>query len=394
MLCVKYTYWHYLLLMHNQAGLFQLDDDVTYLNGAYMSPMLTSVAAIGKKQVEAKLRPYSITGNDFFRDVSELKQAFGTLINAPANRIALVPSVSYGMANVAKNVALKGKEILVLEEQFPSNVYPWLELEESQGAKVVTVSAPTALYERGKNWNNLILESITSHTGLVAMPHTHWADGTLFDLVAIRAKTREVGALLIIDGTQSVGAHPFDVTTIEPDALVCAGYKWLMGPYGLGVAYYGSAFDNGQPVEQNWINRFESENFAALVDYNLEYQPGAMRYSVGEQSNFILVPMLLQALHQLNQWGVEAIQQYCKQITTQPLETLRSAGFWVEEQAYRTAHLFGIRKAGLAMNVLKSELEKHRIFVSVRGSSIRVSPHVYNTGADVEKLVDVLTKSL
>ena len=87
--------------------------------------------------------------------------------------------------------------------------------------------------------------------------------------------------------------------------------KWLMGPYGIGVAYYGAAFNNGLPIEQNWINRKGSEDFARLVNYKKEYQPGAMRYSVGEQSNFILVPMLLKSLMQLNAWGVSNTQSYC-----------------------------------------------------------------------------------
>ena len=107
------------------------------------------------------------------------------------------------------------------------------------------------------------------------MSHIHWADGTLFDLKAIRQRTRDVGALLIIDGTQSIGALPFDIQEIQPDALICAGYKWLMGPYSLGLAYLGEFFDEGIPIEENWKNRHNSHHFARLVNYEDKYQPHA-----------------------------------------------------------------------------------------------------------------------
>lgn len=377
--------------MESKKHLFELEKGITYLNGAYMSPLLSSLKEVGEKQVRAKLTPYKISGDDFFANVKAVKQEFATLINSKEpNRIAIIPSVSYGLANVAKNVSIQGKEIIVVSEQFPSNIYPWMELEKSQNAKLITISPPASLENRGSIWNEKILDAINSNTGMVAIAHTHWADGTLFNLKEIRKKTKEAGALLIIDGTQSVGAYPFDVQEIEPDALICAGYKWLMEPYGIGVAYYGSAFDNGTPIEQNWINRKGSENFAELVNYQEDYQSGAMRYSVGEQSNFILLPMMLQAIKQLNTWGVNNIQQYCKSITERPMEMLRKKGFWVENIEFRGSHLFGIRKKEMDVEKIRIELEKHHIFVSIRGQSIRVSPNVYNTEEDVMRLVEVL----
>ena len=378
-------------MIKTQKHLFNLEENITYINGAFMSPLLQSAAIIGKQQVDAKQRPYQITGNDFFNDVKSVKNEFSDMINASnPDRIAIIPSVSYGIANVVKNVNINNKEILVVAEQFPSNIYPWMEMEASQNATLKVINPPDSLEHRGQKWNERLLESINEKTGMVAIAHVHWADGTLFNLKEIRKKTREVGALLIIDGTQSVGAYPFDVKEIDPDALICAGYKWLMGPYGIGVAYYGSAFDNGSPFEQNWINRKDSENFAELVNYQKSYQPGAGRYSMGEQSNFILIPMLLDSLKQINKWSVAEVQAYCEAITKTPIDKIREKGYWVEEFGFRSAHLFGIRKQGLNVEKLKQQLEDNSIFVSIRGSSIRVSPNVYNTEEDLMNLVDVL----
>jgi selenocysteine lyase/cysteine desulfurase len=359
-----------------------------------MSPLMKSVEEAGIKGLKQKKHPWEITGEDFFNDTEELRNEFARLINvSESNRIVTIPSVSYGFANVANNLELTEEdEILVISEQFPSNVYPWRRTVQESGAHIITITPPQTTENRGKLWNEYILQSINTDTKLIACGNIHWADGTLFDLKAIRQKANEVGALLVVDATQSLGAIPFDVQEIRPDALIAAGYKSLMGPYSIGLAYYGPAFDDGTPVEENWINRFESENFANLVNYNDAYQPGALRYEVGEHSNFILVPMMLEALRQVNEWGAENVRQYCNELVKGPAEKLRSAGFIIEKQEFRASNLFGVRLGEHHdMNEIKAKLQSKNIFVSYRGDAIRVSPNVYNDTEDLNKLVDVLT---
>lgn len=351
---------------------------------------------MGIQALRKKRNPASITADDFFTDTEKLRKEYATLINAPdPGRIVIIPSVSYGMANVVKNLTLKSDEhILVAAEQFPSNYYPWKSLCDDVGASVKIISPPQEFQQRGKRWNETILEAINPKTKAVALGHVHWADGTRFDLAAIRKRTRDVGALLIIDGTQSVGAMPFDVQEINPDALICAGYKWLMGPYSIGLAYYGEYFDNGKPVEENWINRENSENFAGLVNYRDTYQHGALRYEVGEHSNFIMVPMMLKAIEQLNNWGPARIQHYCKHISNEAIQQLSEKGFVIEEQEWRASHLFGIRlPEGYDLDTIKQSLLKHKVYVSFRGNAIRVAPNVYNMKNDFQKLVRALTRS-
>ena len=200
-----------------------------------------------------------------------------------------------------------------------------------------------------------------------------------------------MGSLLIIDGTQSVGALPFDVQKIQPDALICGGYKWLMGPYSMGLAYYGEYFDDGKPVEENWMNRLYSENFTGLVNYQSNYQPGSLRYEVGEHSNFILVPMMLEALKQINRWQPENIQHYCKKISGSFIDKLKDAGFWIEDEPDRGAHLFGVRfPAHVSIDAVKEKIKKKKISVSFRGDSMRVAPNVYNDAKDFERLLEAL----
>jgi selenocysteine lyase/cysteine desulfurase len=374
----------------SQKHLFDIPNDVTYLNCAYQGPLMKHIEKIGFEAISKRTRPYQYTVEDFFEPVKLLQKAFAELINCDDfQRIAVIPSVSYGIANVVKNITLKDKKsIVLLGDQFPSNYYPWKRLAEEQNGKLKIVEAPKVNENRAQLWNQLLLEAINEDTAVVALGNIHWADGSLFNLEAVRKKSSKHGALMIIDGTQSVGALPFDVDQLKPDALVCAGYKWLLGPYGTALAYYGPAFDDGKPIEENWINRLNSEDFQGLVNYQDQYKPKAARYSVGQNSNFFHIPMLLTAIEQIIKWGPENIQQYCKGLISKPVGFLREMGCWIEDDAYRAAHLFGIRlNENFDFEALKKQFAASKVHVSLRGDSIRIAPNVYNTPEDMERLV-------
>ncbi len=375
--------------MKCQRKKFHLARKEAYLNGAFMSPMMKKIEKAGRKGIAGKRRPHKMTGDDFFHDTETLRTQFAHLVNCPEpNRIVVIGSASYGIANVVNNLQVnKGENIIVAEGQFPSNVYPWMRLCDDNDAILKIVAAPDTIENRGRKWNEAILEAIDTNTKAVAIGHIHWADGTLFDLMAIRAATHKVGAALIIDGTQSVGALPFDLQQIKPDALICAGYKWLMGPYGIGIAYYGELFDHGIPIEENWINRNHSDDFANLVTYEKNYRAGALRYEMGEHSNFILIPMLLEAIKQLNKWQPENIQSYCEQLIKEPLERIAKLGLYIEDSKYRSAHLFGIKCPSDKLEAIQKALKKHKVSVSFRGDYVRIAPHVYNDERDMNRLV-------
>ena len=374
-----------------QKHLFGLTDDVTYLNCATMSPNLRSVEKIGIENLLRKTNPQHITSEDFFTDRAVLKNRFSNLIGAQdADSVSIIPSVSYGIATVAKNIPFKkGDEIVVLEDQFPSNRYAWMQVVKENEMSIVTVKAPQLEEGRGRKWNQLLLQSITPKTKVVAVPQVHWSDGTLFDLRSVRERANEVGAYLVVDGTQSIGALPFSVSEYQPDALICGGYKWLMGSYGLGMAYYGERFYKGSPLEDNWINHLDSEDFTNLSNYNPEFKPKATRFDMGESSNFILVPMLSEAINQIIEWTPEAIQEYCGDICSGGIQELQANGYFVEAAPFRANHLFGIYCTGnKSMEEVKSVLTARNIKVSYRGSAIRVSAHLFNTASDIEKLVN------
>ncbi|MEL6356599.1 MAG: aminotransferase class V-fold PLP-dependent enzyme [Bacteroidota bacterium] len=374
-----------------QRDLFTLDAGNGFLNGAYMAPQLKSVHAAGNHALLQKNDPTAVLPEDFFAPVVPVKEAFAKLVEVDdVERIALIPAVSYGVATVAKNLPLTaGQNIVIAAEQFPSNYYSWQKKCAEVGAELRVINRPVDATNAQEQWNADLLAAIDDQTALLALAALHWADGTLWDLPALRKATHNVGAWLFIDGTQSVGALPFSVRDIQPDALVCAGYKWLMGPYSTAYAYYGPVFDEGHPLEENWINRHNSDDFRGLVDYESRYRPKAGRYCVGQHSNFILLPMQLAALQQLLAWQPERIQHYCAGLWTKIRVGLAELGIYLPEK--RAQHLVGLRlPQHLKAEKLPSELAKRRIKLSFRGDAIRVSPNVYNRADEMERLLDAL----
>ncbi len=262
------------MILTNQKHLFSIEEGITYLNGAAYSPTLRSSVERGIEGINLKaVNIHQIKGSDHFILPEKEQKLFSKLTNiADYQRVAIISSVSYGMAVVANNFhrlpnLSDKKHIIQIQDEFPNNVYAFDRVCQKHNLTYKTIAKPDVLENRGKLWNEHILEGITSETAMVVMPNIHWIYGVKFDLEAIAKRCKEVGALLIIDGTQSVGVLDFDIEKIQPDALICAGYKWLLGPYSIGLAYFGEFFDEGVPVEESWMHRMESDNFAKLIRY-------------------------------------------------------------------------------------------------------------------------------
>ena len=371
---------------------FSLPPELHYLNCAFMGPLPRAVEEAGVVGIARKRNPAGMGADDFFRESDAVREAFTRLIRGDdPGRVAILPSVSYGVATVARNAGLqRGHEIVLTEEQFPGNVYGWRRAAAEAGASIRMVG-PGGPPPRGARWNERLLEAIGPRTRVVSLGHVHWTDGTLFDLAAIGARAREVGALLVVDGTQSVGALPFHLPEIRPDALITAAYKWLLGPYSVALAWMGPAFDDGVPLEETWIAREGSRNFGGLVHYRDDYDPGAVRYDVGERSNFILLPMTLAALRLLLEWTPEVVARHTAELSAPLVAWAREEGWGAEDEGWRAPHLFGLRLPdGVERETVARELERRNVVVSVRGEALRISPNLYNDAGDMEALRDVL----
>lgn len=372
--------------MESQRHLFDIPDEVTYLNAAYLGPRLKSVDAAGRRALEKTARPWDIFPEDFFSDAEVARDRFAGLVGGDADGVVLVPSVSYGIALAAKNLPIAhGKNVVLLEEQFPSNVYEWREAAARAGGSVVTVSRP-----RDHDWTRELLARIDEATAVVAVPNSHWTDGTVVDLVRVGEAARSVGAALVVDATQSLGVRPLDVREVQPDWLVVAGYKWMLGPFTLGYCWVAPHRRDGEPLERNWLTRAGAEDFTGLVSYTDDFAPGARRYDMGERAQFHLLPMGIAALEQLLEWRVASSEEYIGSLTDALAEGAASLGWDVAPRGVRSRHMLGLRRPDGIPEKLPALLKDANVYVSVRGTSIRVSPHVYNTPGDVARLLEVL----
>ena len=375
-----------------QRDAFQLAREDHYLNCAYMGPLPRVAEEAGFDAIRRKAVPTRIATPDSFWDTDALRDLYARLISADdPGRVAIQPGVSYAVATAAKNLPVSsGQNIVLTHEQFPGNVYSWHRLAGESGAQLRAVD-PGAGADRGRRWNERLLESIDSGTAIVAVPNVHWTDGTLFDLEAIGRRCRDVGAALFVDATQSVGALPFDLAAIQPDVVVSATYKWLLGPYSLALTWFSERFENGVPIEETWIARKNSREFQHLVDYQDEYIPGAVRYDMAERSSFFLTPIARASLELILEWTPERIQRYCRDLTTDFLREAVELGYSVEDDQWRGSHLFGLRMPdGIDLVALKETLAARSVSASLRGSALRVSPNVYNDEVDIGVLLEVL----
>lgn len=383
------------LIIPDQSRLFALDQNVTYLNCAYFSPLLAASQKAGIAGLNRKTEPWRMGVEMFFEECEQLRGLAGQMIGTDADHIAITPSASYGIAVAAHNLKrhLKpGQHILVLAEQFPSNYYAWDAIAHEKGAQIRTVPHP-----KDDNWTQAVMDHIDENTAILALPNCHWTDGTLVDLAAIREYIGEPGdgvPYLVLDLTQSLGAYPFDVAACKPDFMACAAYKWLLCPYGLGILYVADRFLDGEPIEYNWVNRYRSEDLTRLVEYNDKYQPGARRFDMGERSNPILLPMATNALQQILDWGVERIQASLREMTGLLATEIKDLPLSTAPAEYCAGHMISLRATTRWSDELRARMVEESIHVSYRGAGMRVSPHLYNNSADIHRLASFLRNNL
>ena len=329
------------------------------------------------------------THETFFDQPEALRTLAAKLFQSNSEHIALVPSASYGLASAAKNVPLKaGQEVLVLADQFPSNVYIWKSKAEETGANLRTITR-----QDGQSWTEALLEAISPQTGLVACPQTHWLDGGRVDIEQIGQTLKAQGSAFVLDLTQSLGVHPIDIHASQADFAVSVGYKWLMGPYGLGYLYVSDHHLSGTGLEENWIVRQDARDFAGLIDYKDHYEPGARRYDMGERSLFQLAPAGIEALGLLTDLGAGPIQTQLGQLTQAIIEALSPLGLSANIPD-RAPHYLAMDLPDSTPTDLIARLKADQVYVSQRGPRLRISPHIYNTQDDIDRLAAAMKRHL
>ncbi|MEK9671758.1 MAG: aminotransferase class V-fold PLP-dependent enzyme [Rhodospirillaceae bacterium] len=373
----------------NQRHLFDIPDDVAYFNCASRTPFLKSVVAAGDRGVRERVTPWTWDHKTVEAQVEAVRSLFAGLIGAAPNDIAICPAASYGLAVAARNLPLgRGQTVLFLEDQFPSNVFIWMEKAAAAGATVVTVPRPA-----DGDWTAAVLARIDSKTAIAALPPCHWTDGGILDLQTIGAACRDAGAALVVDATQWAGAAPFDVARIKPDFVVVAAYKWLCCPNGMALMYVAPDRQDGVPLEHHDYNHPVT---AASIEGRLVYDPGyslgARRFDVGQTYNLVQMPMAEAALAQVAAWTPGAVAGTLKPMIDAIADDLAARGFRAPPLAHRAPHFIGLAGPVDPPKGLITALADTGVHASLRCGGLRIAPHVYVSENDVCRLSEALAK--
>jgi len=372
-------------MLQSQRKLFDIPDEIAYFNCAYNSPQLNESQKRLLTGVSAKSHPWERTASSFFDDAETIRKLASDIFDGDSDGFAIIPAASYGLSTAARAIEphlRSGDNILLIAEEFPSNVLPWKRVAHERSINLVTAPTP----ENG-NWTQAIIDKINSNIKVVALSTCHWTNGAYINLKAIRQACNKTGSILVIDATQSLGAMPFSIEQIKPDFLVAAGYKWLLCPYGFSLMYVSKEWRDSRPLEETWLARENAEDFASLVNYSDTYMSGARRFDVGEKCTATILPGAIAALEQIKRWGVLQISDTLSIINRQIADHLIQRGFQLPDESQRCPHMLGALIPNDYKGDLVTALRERKVYISQRGRSIRFAPHVHITDSDIKRLL-------
>lgn len=380
-------------MLSSQRALFDIPREICYLNAASYSPLPLKTQEAGRAAVGRKGRPWTLPAGFANEQYDRTRAAAARLINAEPSDVALIPSISYGVATAAKLLTNpRGTRVIVLEDDHSSPVLEWHSRAEAQGFTVETVKRPD-----DGDWTSAVLAAIERSgvpVSLASISSVHWSDGGLIDVDKVAAALRQRGAAFLIDATQAVGVLATDVKRLDPDFVLFPTYKWVLGPYGRAFLYVAKRHQGGIPLEQISAGRRNVRAENAVYFTDLSYVGDARRFDMGERDYFISMEMASIGMEMLAEWGAAAVAQRIAMLTERIAEGVRDIGIGVLKSHLRAPHILSLAfKGGMPAGLIEG-LASEGIYVALRLGRLRVSPHVYNDEADADRFVEVLARRL
>jgi selenocysteine lyase/cysteine desulfurase len=379
-------------MLPSQRALFDIPPDICYLNAASYSPLPLAVQEAGRLGVARKGQPWKVPAAFAGQQYERARAAAARLINADAADVALISSVSYGVATAAKALTVpKGSRVLLLRDDHSSPVLEWTTRAPAEGFTVETVEP-----EDDGDWTAALLQAIerkgAAPVGLASISSLHWSDGGAIDVDRVAAALKRHGAALLIDATQGAGIMDLDVRRIDPDFLVFPTYKWVLGPYGRAFLYIAKRHQDGVPLEQTGFGRraISSERTPYMRDTG--FITGARRFDMGERDWFITLEMSAVGMELVASWGREAIAARLRMLTSRIAEGLRNTGALILDEKLRAPHILSLGFPQGMPPGLVEKLAAENVHVAPRLGRLRISPHVYNDEADADRFVAAFRK--
>ena len=372
------------------AAEFPWTAEATFLNSASTGPLpersRRAVDAFNAKRAT----PYRLPDADLFAIFTESRELAARLLNAEPREIALATNTSYGLNLAARALPLSaGDIVLVSDKEFPANIYPWLALRK---AGITVEVAPTT----AEGWPDeayLLRRLAEPRVKVLAVSLVQFANGYKVDLAALSAATRATGTWLVVDAIQGLGVEPVDVRRTPVDILSSGAQKWLLSPWGSGFTYIRrELIEQVDPMYVGWTAFEGTDDFSRMTEYSTAFRSDARRFEM------ITLPFqdfvgMNASLRMLMDVGIDRIAGHIRSLHRPLLD-------WARERGIRVASPVGGHASAIVClappdpQAAWAALREARIYTSLREGAIRLSPHFYNTEADMSRVRDVLARTL
>jgi cysteine desulfurase/selenocysteine lyase len=359
-----------------------------YLDCAYQGPFPRATVERIHRAIELKCYPDRLEEPEYFELPVRARNRLADIVGADPTEIALTNSATQGIGVVTAGLGFKaGDEVVVASSNFPSNLFSWLNLRRL--GVTVHVLHPVA----GEVTPQQVAPALNSRTRVLALDWVSYSTGYRIDLMAFGELIHKYGGILVVDGTQGVGALELELRTTPVDVLAVAAYKWLLGPFGTGFVYLSREILGrlDLPVV-NWYSVEGSDDFDALPTDQFTLPTEARVFDVGEPAAFINVHGLEASLEYVQQISARTVYEHCRRLLDRLAEGLRRMGFNLSAAA-DPAHCSTIlcfQGPSLdSTTALHQKLRANHVAVSLRHGMIRVSPYLYNDEADIDRLLEL-----
>jgi selenocysteine lyase/cysteine desulfurase len=381
-------------MLPSQRHLFDLPREVCYLNAASWGPLPREAMEAGRAGVGLKGQPWATRPDHPAQEYERARRAAARVINADPDDVALIPSVSYGVATAGKLLQPPvGSRVLLLDNDHSSPVLEWRTRAARQNFAVETVAAAD-----DHNWAAAVLQAIervgAPRVALASISSVHWSDGCAVDLDTVAAALRRHSAALLVDATHSAGVMPIDVKTLDPDFLVFPTYKWVLGPYGRAFLYVAKRRQDGEPLEQTAAARRAVSAEHTVYMRDTTYVDGARRFDMGERDHFISLEMASIGMELVAAWGSAAIVERLRMLTDQLADALRNTGVHMPDAQVRAPHVLSLGFPGGMPEGLVDRLAAAQVYAAPRLGRLRISPHVYNDDLDIVRFVECFGRAM
>jgi cysteine desulfurase/selenocysteine lyase len=365
-------------------------EDATYLNAAAQSPLPRVAVQAAAQALEWKKFPHTMPEGVYFDLPNRVRASLAKLIGGAAEEIAITTGTSSGLAAVAAGLDWKpGDEVLIARGEFPAHFTAWLPMEARHGLKVIVVE-PRQRFLTADDF----IDHVGPRTRLISTSLVRFDDGALLDAARVARACHDAGALLLLDAAQCAGAMPIDVRALGADFLTASGYKWLLSPYGTGFFWAREELiEQMRPGPFYWMALEDAEKFHTLSTGIYKVSKGARRWDSPETASFTNLSAMDASLALLLRIGVQAVWEHSRRLTSLMIDHLPRDRFVLASPASAdnrgTYACVAARKQEKTAQLFE-KLRAAQIFVSLREGTLRISPHLYNSERDIDRLLAVL----